>query len=98
MSAPATSSKLLTIEAFAQRLGISRSTAYTWLAEGRLVQGIHVLRIGRIVRILWGEQLMEHLLQLSMEETRTPPRPRLKRTGRGGRNRIALDTRLLEIT
>ena len=35
--------ELITLEQFAKRLNISRSTAYNWLAEGRLVPGRHVV-------------------------------------------------------
>lgn len=87
---------IISIEEFANRLGISRSTAYTWLAEGRLVTGRHVLRIGRVVRILWSDELMAHLLSLSVAGPKVTERPPLKRTGKGGRNRLALNPDLLD--
>ena len=86
----------LTIEQFADRLQLSRSTAYSWIAQGRLEAGRHVLHIGGVIRILWGDELMAHLLELSKTEAQTPPRPRLQRDGRGGRNRIAFDISLLD--
>lgn len=88
----------LTIEQFAARLQLSRSTAYNWIYQGRLVEGTHVLHIGGVIRIVWNDNLMAHLLDLSKAEGQTPPRPRLQRDGRGGRNRIAFDMSLLEIS
>lgn len=89
--------ELITIMQFAQRLCISRSTAYNWLAEGRLAAGRHVLRIGRVVRILWSEELLAYLLTLSNSDEQPKERPILKRNGKGGRNRVALDADYLAL-
>ncbi len=85
--------QLLTIEEFAKQLRISRSTACSWLASGRLVSGTHVLRIGSIVRIVWSDELFCHLLGQS---TVNEHRPRLKRQGKGGKNVCALDMEYLK--
>lgn len=88
---------LLTIEEFATKMGISRSTVYGWLAEGKLVVGHHVVRIGRVVRIIWNDDLISHLLAISAEDGEEPEqRPRLKRNGKGSRNRVALNIDYLE--
>lgn len=87
--------ELLTLEQFAERLGISRSTAYSWLAEGHLVAGKHVVRIKRVIRVLWNTELLTHLLALSVLERQAKP-PRLQRNGKGGRNRVALDSGYLD--
>jgi excisionase family DNA binding protein len=84
----------LTIEQFAARLQLSRSTAYSWIAQGRLEAGRHVLHIGGVIRIIWGNDLMSHLLELS-KSSEPVERPVLKREGRGGRNRIAFDSNYL---
>lgn len=85
---------LLTIEEFAQRMRIKRSTAYTWLAAGRLETGRHVLRIGGVVRIVWCDDLLDHLLKQSVAES---ARPALVRRGKGGRNRCALNADYLQV-
>jgi len=85
--------QLLTIEEFAMRMRISRSTACSWLSSGRLVSGTHVLRIGAVVRIVWSDELFKHLLEQS---TVNEPRPALKRQGKGGRNVCALDMEYLK--
>ena len=85
--------KLLTIEEFAQLMRIKRSTAYSWLAAGRLETGRHVLRIGGIVRIVWSDDLFDYLLKQSVhKETHV----QLVRKGKGGRNLCALDFKYLE--
>lgn len=80
--------ELLTIEQFAARMGISRSTAYCWLAEGRLEAGIHVLRIKRVIRIVWSAALVMHLGQADPAQV---PKVRLRKRGTGGGNRRAID-------
>ncbi len=86
---------LITIEDFARRIGIGRATAYSWLADGKLIVGRHVVRIGRVVRILWNDDLLAHLLAISVDEAEES-HPQLKRNGKGGRNRTAIDPDLLE--
>lgn len=83
--------EFLTIEQFATRLQLSRSTAYSWIAQGRLVSGEHVLHVGGVIRILWNDDLLTHLLELSKSASTPVERPVLKKTGKGGRNRIAFD-------
>lgn len=89
-------SELLTLEQFAERLLVSRSTAYTWLAEGRLVAGTHYIRLNRIIRVVWSDALLNHLLSMSAQEPEVP-RIRLKRKGKGGRNQCALNFDYLDV-
>ena len=88
--------EILTIEEFAERLRISRSTAYQWVVAGWLVTGRHVLHIGRVVRILWNADLIDYLLSLSDAGLEKQERPRLIRNGKGGRNSVAFDLDYLE--
>ena len=85
--------ELLTIEQFAERMQISRSTAYNWVASGKLQAGVHVIRLGNVVRIIWCDQLLYHLLMLSASDDDKTGKFVLKRKGTGGRNRVALDIR-----
>lgn len=84
------SSEFLTIEQFAARLQVSKSTTYNWIAQGWLQSGQHVLHVGGVIRILWSDDLLSHLLELS-RNSEPVERPLLKKTGRGGKNRIAFD-------
>ena len=86
-----TNKEFLTIEQFAERMQISRSTAYNWVATGRLKAGAHVIRLGNVVRIIWCDELLNHLLMLSASEDDKSGKSVLKRKGTGGRNRVALD-------
>lgn len=88
------SDEFLTLEEFARRLHISRSTAYNWLAWGRLVPGRHVVQVGRVIRVIWSPELVAHLLSLSEHKERESPR--LRKSGHGGRNQIAMDRDYLE--
>ena len=55
-------STLLTPQEFAQRLSISRWTAYAWISEGR----IQSVKIGRLVRI--PESEVERIVQEGIQE------------------------------
>ncbi|MDA8429877.1 MAG: helix-turn-helix domain-containing protein [Geobacteraceae bacterium] len=86
--------KFLTIEEFAQLMRIKRSTVYNWLAAGRLENGVHVLRLGGVVRIVWTDKLLDHLLKQSVVNE---ARSRLVRKGKGGRNVCALAIDYLKV-
>jgi excisionase family DNA binding protein len=60
--------ELLTVEEVAERLKIGRSTLFSWMKSERLVAGRHYLRIGRIVRFLWSEEVL-----LSLHEDQQTP-------------------------
>lgn len=50
-SSPSLSSfDLLTVDEFAERLKVSRTTVFGWLKSGILAEGVHYLRLGRILR------------------------------------------------
>ena len=45
--------ELLTVEEFAAKLKVSRTTVFTWLKTGHLTEGKHYFKIGRIIRFVW---------------------------------------------
>ncbi|MDG5466800.1 helix-turn-helix domain-containing protein [Deltaproteobacteria bacterium IMCC39524] len=61
--------ELLTIEQFAHRLGISRTTVFEWMKSGDLIQGQHYLKINRIIRFPWGNDLIQSLVTDSLDIT-----------------------------
>ena len=48
---------LLTVEQFAERLQVSRTTVFGWLKTGAIQEGVHYFRLGRILRFRWQEDL-----------------------------------------
>lgn len=48
---------LLTVEQFAERMQVSRTTVFGWLKGEVLQEGVHYFRIGRILRLCWREGL-----------------------------------------
>ena len=52
---PNDTDEILTVEAFAQRMKVGRSTAYGWIQAGKLVEGVHYFRTpgGRIRVSAW---------------------------------------------
>jgi excisionase family DNA binding protein len=49
----ANDSAFLTVEQFAERLQVSRTTVFAWLKNGDLREGDDYLRLGRILRFRW---------------------------------------------
>ena len=83
-----TGNDIITISEFARNMGISVTTAHSWLVSGRL--GEYVIKTGRVIRILWGKKLIKHLAVQSQTSLAIPATP-LKRKGRGGHNALAFD-------
>lgn len=49
--------ELMTVEQFAERLQVSRTTVFYWLKNGELSEGVHFFRLGRIIRFRYDENL-----------------------------------------
>jgi len=45
--------ELLTVEQFAERLQVSRTTIFGWLKNSILREEIHYFRLGRVLRFYW---------------------------------------------
>lgn len=64
--------ELLTVEEFAQRLRVGRSTVFLWIASNKMIPAIHYFKIGKTVRIPWS---LELLASLSAQNKETEPAP-----------------------
>ncbi|WP_051293173.1 helix-turn-helix domain-containing protein [Citrifermentans bremense] len=51
------SPEVLTVEQFAEKMMVSRTTVFGWLKSGVLKEGVHYIRLGRILRFCWRESL-----------------------------------------
>lgn len=69
-------SEILTVEQFALRLTMSRTTLFEWLKTGILVQGKHYFKVGRILRFVWDETM---LLTIHRHEQQRPKRNETKK-------------------
>ena len=67
--------QLLTIEEFAEKMKVARTTIFNWLKSEKLQQGKHYLRIGRVVRFQWPD-VLEHLSEESASVEPVLPQPR----------------------
>lgn len=47
---PQNTDELLTVDQFAKLLKVSRTTVFSWLNSGELLEGVHYIRMGRILR------------------------------------------------
>jgi excisionase family DNA binding protein len=52
------SSELLTVDQFAQLLKVSRTTVFSWLKTGEIQEGVHFIRLGRVLRFRWQIELL----------------------------------------
>lgn len=46
-------SELLTVDQFAKLLKVSRTTVFALLNTGELQEGVHYIRLGRVLRFRW---------------------------------------------
>ena len=51
------SADVLTVEQFAERMQVSRTTVFGWIKTGAIQEGVHYIRLGRILRFRWQEDL-----------------------------------------
>jgi len=72
-----TMSDLLTVEQFADRMQVSRTTVFGWLKIGVLQEGTHYFRVGRILRLCWREGLFLNSQLRPISEDEGPPPPTL---------------------
>lgn len=89
--------EFLTVDEFAERMKISRSTAYSWIAANILASGTDVMRVGGVLRVVWSQNLVGRLLQLTVQGDEKANNPPLRRNGRGGGNRRAFNPDSLEL-
>jgi excisionase family DNA binding protein len=59
---------MLSIEEFAAKMSVGRTTVHEWLKSGRLRPGRHFIKIGGTIRFIWGAELLQRLLEDSIEE------------------------------
>lgn len=71
--------EMLTIEQFAAKMSVSRTTVYEWLKSGYLRAGRHFIRIGGTIRFAWGPELIQRLCEDSATEEPTKEAPEAAR-------------------
>ncbi len=59
--------ELLTVDEYAYRLKISRTTVFAMIKEGKLVNGVHFIKIGRSLRFLWDREAITSIGQNQTE-------------------------------
>jgi len=45
--------EMISLEEFAKRMAVSRSTVFAWLAKGYLAEGTIYVRVGKTIRFIW---------------------------------------------
>jgi len=68
-------SEVLTVEQFAELMQVSRTTVFGWIKTGVLQEGVHYLRLGRILRFCWREGLFFNRQQKSVPQEEGPLPP-----------------------
>ena len=67
--------ELLTVEQFAKLMQVSRTTVFGWLKAGALAEGVHFIRLGRVLRFRWGIDLFFNSRLQPIPESRSPLSP-----------------------
>jgi hypothetical protein len=53
--------EILTLKEFAGRMKLSRTTVFDWMRKGILKAGRHYIKMGRVIRFEWGQDLLNKL-------------------------------------
>ena len=64
--------ELLTIEEYARRFGVCRTTIFEWKKLGKLKSGRHFIKIGRVLRFFWSIDVIRDLHNVNNEKIETP--------------------------
>ena len=64
---------VLTVEEFAERMQVSRTTVFDWIKKGVLKAGRHYIQIGRVIRFEWSCELLQKLREDSTEPEQVLP-------------------------
>lgn len=62
---------ILTPEEFAQKLRIGRSTLFEWVRQGVLQPGKHYIKVGRILRFIWADDIVATLAEATGQQNTT---------------------------
>jgi hypothetical protein len=65
--------EVITGDEFSKRMKIGRTTFFKWKKDGRLQVGRDLIQKGRILRVLWGENLLRRLLETSDRSVEKQP-------------------------
>ena len=60
--------QFLTVDQFAQILAISPQTVDEWIASGYLMPGQHYFQHNRVLRVLWGSDLLDYMRKQTIAE------------------------------
>lgn len=72
---------LLTVEQFAERMQVSRTTVFGWIKAGAIKERVHYIRLGRILRFRWGVDLFFNRPTLPNNAEDAPETPLLAAAG-----------------
>ncbi len=74
----APSIEIISVETFADRMEIGETTVWKWIRSGKLRPGRHYIKIERVIRFAWGQQLIDRLLEdcLENDEPGDMPEPK----------------------
>jgi predicted site-specific integrase-resolvase len=67
------SCEFITIEEVAERLHVSRATLFNWMQRGIFTQGKHFFKHGRVLRFIWGDDLVTALMGESLVQAENKP-------------------------
>jgi excisionase family DNA binding protein len=79
--------ELLTVSELSERLKVGRSTVFEWLRDGVFLPGKHFVKVGRVLRFVWSQDIVAALA----EATNKPQQPAKRRRSASGAETINWD-------
>ncbi len=61
--------EMISVEQFAVRMGVSRSTVFAWLAKGCLTEGKIFVRVGKTIRFIWSIEAIAAMSEKKASES-----------------------------
>lgn len=58
--------EMISVEEFARRMDVSRSTIFSWLTKGYLIEGKIFIRVEKTIRFIWS---LETVTALALQTT-----------------------------
>jgi len=70
--------ELLTVEEYAKRFCVGRTTIFDWKKKGILVPGHHYIQIGRTLRFVWSSEVICGLHEGNSQNTENKKKQTIK--------------------
>lgn len=76
--------EMITLEEYARRMSVSRSTVFDWLTKGYMEEGRVYVRVGKTIRFFWSQESLAALASKHVsDEKKTDECPDFPKSRKG---------------